>query len=312
MNQYPYFPVETIEGRKLYGIFELVAIYKRHFNLMRYFLIFIFFIATNLKAQTLLNFDKRFVESEDEWVAFSPDKDSSYAYGFIYIDEQAGLTLNYEGTFKITPTGQFIPKKLNSTNMKVRLQPNNVLVAFIPESKFQELEITAIPEWLKYYKTDTNSVSRLYHWGFMYNGWNECAKALTFLEKAEKIEPTYKELAVELAYSYNCLGQYDNAASVLKDALKANPQDAYTNKELIYALIKSGQLDKASESCKKAIAICTDKTYNGENCYNLLHTYFVKKDKENFSVWLSETKKWNANNDQLLKSITTMEREMNK
>jgi tetratricopeptide (TPR) repeat protein len=285
---------------------------KRHFNLMRYFLIFIFFIATNLKAQTQLNFDQRFVESEDKWVAFQKGKDSSYAYGFIYIDEQAGLTLNYEGTFTITPTGEFVPKKLDSTSLKVRLEPNNVLVAFIPESKFQELKITAIPEWLKYYKTDTNSVARLYRWGFMYNGWNECAKALTFLEKAEKIAPTYKGLAVELAFSYNCLGQYDNAVSVLKEALKANPQDAYTNKELIYALIKSGQLDKASEGCKKAIAICTDKTYNGENCYNLLNTYFVRKDKENFNIWLNETKKWNGNNDKLLKSITTMETEMNK
>jgi tetratricopeptide (TPR) repeat protein len=146
----------------------------------------------------------------------------------------------------------------------------------------------------------------------MYNGWDECAKALSYLKKAYKTDPNYKGLAVELAYSYNCLGQYDSAVSVLKDALKANPQDAYTNKELVYAQIKSGQLDKASESCKNAILVCTDKTYNGENCYNLLHEYFVKNDKGNFNLWLSETKKWNANNDKLMESITTMENEINK
>lgn len=279
---------------------------------MKHFLLLIFLFATRLNAQTILNFDKRFVQSEDNWVAFQQNKDSSYGYGFIYIDEQAGLTLNYEGTFKISPTGEFVPKKFDSTNIKVRLEPNKVLVAFIPESKFQELKITAIPEWLKYYKTDTNSIARLYRWGFMYNGWDECAKALSFLEKAHKINPNYKGLAVELAYSFNCLEQYDSAVSVLKDALKANPQDAYTNKELVYALIKLGQLDKASESCKNAIAVCTDKTYNGENCYNLLREYFVKNDKGNFNLWLNETKKWNVDNDKLIKSITTMEKEINK
>lgn len=279
---------------------------------MKHFLLLIFLFATRLNAQTILNFDKRFVQSEDNWVAFQQNKDSSYGYGFIYIDEQAGLTLNYEGTFKISPTGEFVPKKFDSTNIKVRLEPNKVLVAFIPESKFQELKITAIPEWLKYYKTDTNSIARLYRWGFMYNGWDECAKALSFLEKAHKINPNYKGLAVELAYSFNCLEQYDSAVSVLKDALKANPQDAYTNKELVYALIKLGQLDKASESCKNTIAVCADKTYNGENCYNLLREYFVKNDKGNFNLWLNETKKWNVDNDKLIKSITTMEKEINK
>lgn len=279
---------------------------------MKYSFFLTFLIVTNLKAQSFLKFDKRYVQSEDKWVAFEKDKDSSYAYGFIYIDAQAGLTLNYEGTFKITPTGEFLPKKIDSMNMKVRLNPNNVLVAFIPENKFQELKIPAIPEWLKFYKTDSNSVARLYRWGFMYNGWNECAKALTFLEKAENIDPTFKGLAVELAYSYNCLNRYNDAASILQVALGNNPKDAYTNKELIYAQVKSGQLDKASESCKNAIAVCTDKTYNGENCYNLLHEYYLKKDKENFNLWLAETKKWNAENDKLIKSIEFMKNELNK
>jgi len=117
---------------------------------MKYLLILVTLLATELNAQTTLNFDKRFLQSEDKWVAFKPDKDSTYAYGFIYIDPQAGLTLNYEGTFKVNPTGEFVPKKLDSTNMKVRLQPNNVLVAFIPDNKFQELKISPIPNWLKY------------------------------------------------------------------------------------------------------------------------------------------------------------------
>jgi hypothetical protein len=113
---------------------------------MKYILLLIALASMRIKAQTPLDFDKRFVECEDKWVAFQKDKDSLYAFGFIYIDGQAGLTLKNEGTFTISTTGQFVPKRLDSTNVKYRLQPNNILVAFIPEGKYGELKITAIPE----------------------------------------------------------------------------------------------------------------------------------------------------------------------
>lgn len=277
---------------------------------MRYFLILFALIAINLNAQTMLTFDKRFVECEDKWVAFQMNKDSTYSYGFIYIDSQAGLTLNYEGNFKISQSGYFAPNKIDSTSIKIRLEPNNVLVAIIPMNKFKELKIKAIPDWLRFYKTDTASVERLYRWGYMYNGWDECAKALTFLEKAQSIDPKFNGLEVELAYSYNCLCQYDKAILALQNALETSPADAYVNKELIYAQIKSGQLDKASESCKKAIKVCTDKTYNGENCYNLLYAYYLKNDKVNFDLWLAETKIWSANNADMTQRIKNMEEEL--
>jgi len=120
---------------------------------MKYLFIFFTLLTATVQGQMVLQFDKRFVESEDRWVAFQKGKDSSFMYGFIYIDAEAGLTLNYEGNFTISGAGIFIPKKMDSANFKMRLQPNNVRVAFIPESKFAELQIAAIPEWLKYYKT---------------------------------------------------------------------------------------------------------------------------------------------------------------
>ncbi len=277
---------------------------------MKSILILLTLFTSFLQAQSPLQFNKPFVESEDKWVAFPKGKDSTNAYGFIYIDAAAGLTFNFEGTFTVSANGTFVPKKLDSASYKVRLQPNNVRVAFIPENKFKELNISAIPEWLHFYKTDTSSTERLYRWGYLYNGWNQCAKALTYLERAQQQEPGFKGLSVELAFSYNCLKQYNKAVAVLQNALVANPTDAYTNKELIYAQIESGQLDKASESCKRAIAVCTDKTYNGENCYNLLHNYYEKKDKTNFTAWLAETKKWTATNAELTRSIKMMEEDL--
>jgi tetratricopeptide (TPR) repeat protein len=136
--------------------------------------------------------------------------------------------------------------------------------------------------------------------------------ALTYLEKAQKINPKFKGLEVELAFSYNCLNQYDKAIFVLKNALETTPTDAYCFKELIYSQIKSGQLDKASESCKKAVSVCTDKTYNGEMCYNLLHEFYLKKDNKNFSLWADETKKWTSTKANLTNSIKAMEEDLAK
>lgn len=275
-------------------------------------LLLLFFIVTNLNAQSTLDFNKRFVESEDKWVAFQKNEEDSYAYGFIYIDEDAGLTLNYEGTFTITQNGEFIPTKFNNSSMKVRLEPNDVLVAFIPEDKFNNLKIEAVPDWLKYYKENENSIERLYKWGFMYNGWNECAKALTFLEKAEKINPKHPQLAVELSFSYNCLKQYSKAENILEKEIKSNSKDAYVSKEYIYTLTKSNNIDKAIKQYKAAAKILEDKQYDAENCYNILQYFYFKKDKENFNIWYKELSKLEINNEMIKQYANTMNEDINK
>jgi len=275
------------------------------------YLLLLFLVAAKLSAQSNLNFSKRFVESEDQWVALPKNDDDSYGYGFIYIDEDAGLTLNYEGVFTITKDGEFVPTKIDRS-IKARLEPNDVLVAFIPEDKFNELKIDAVPDWLKYYKEDENSIERLYKWGFIYNGWNECAKALTFLEKAEKINPKYPQLAVELAFSYNCLKQYNKAESILEKEIKSNSKDAYVSKEYIYTLTKSNNIDKAIKQYKAAAKTIEDKQYDTENCYNILQYFYFNKDKENFNIWHKELSKLEINNDMIKQYANAMNKDINK
>ena len=258
---------------------------------MKNILLTIFFLSTlNCFSQDKLIFNTKFVQSEDKWVAFEADSVGSHNFGFIYIDSQAGLTLDYAGTFKIDNNGKFIIKKKElDGSMKVRLQPNNRLVAIIPESHFSELAISKFPEWLKYYKENENSIERLYKWGYMYNGWGECAKALEFLEKANKINPDYKGLRVELGYSYNCLNQSEKAIIILKEAIKHEPKDAYIYKELLYSQIHNNQLKEAIETYEKILKVVEDKTYNAENAYNILGEYFRQKNIEKFYEWIAKT-----------------------
>jgi tetratricopeptide (TPR) repeat protein len=251
------------------------------------------------EPQVSLEFDKRFVECEDQWVVFSMSEDSTFTYGFIYIDSEAGLTFNREGLFKITANGAIEIEKLSGTSIKTRLEPNDVQVAIVSESLFEELEIQKTPDWLKHYKTDENTAARQYKWGFMYNGWGECKRALPFLMKAKELDPGFKNVAVEIAFSYNCLKDYDKAIAVLETELKLNPTDAYVIKEYIYSVCKTDAIDKAVNQFNSSAKTIDDDIYCAENCFNIMQYYYSKGDKKNFKIWHKELKKWPNENKQI-------------
>lgn len=194
--------------------------------------------------------------------------------------------------------------------MKSRLEPSNVLVAIIPESHYPDLGVNRYPDWLRFYKTNENAASRLFKWGFIYNSWNECEKALEFLEKAYKQNPDYEGLRVELAFSYNCLKQFEKADVILTEAVKKQPLDAYINKELIYTQLHVGDIEKAKKTYWNFLKKGTDKTYNSENAFNILGTYFQKGDSKSFYEWLSKTEL--ENDAKFEKYITAMKQRLPK
>lgn len=275
---------------------------------------FIFFLSKSTNAQNILKFDKANYQCEDKWVAYQMNKDSTYTFGFIYIDSQAGLTFNYEGNFKIDKSGRFIkPKKEIKDEIgfiKTRIEPSRVAIAEIPKSKFKELEIESTPKWLANYKTDENTINRLFRWGFMYNGWNECEKALTFLEKAEKIDPNYKGLQTELAFSYNALKKFEKAEICLLKALKNNPEDCYTLKELAYSYNNQEKINDVISIYKKMTKTCKENEFIQETAFNLAGKYYEAKDKSNFKKWKIEAEKWSTTENQFTKNLKLMEEEL--
>jgi tetratricopeptide (TPR) repeat protein len=263
-------------------------------------------------SQVDFDFKNLLINCVDRWVVFQREKDSTWALGFVYFDTQAGLTLNYEGKMSRSAEGVYSVARNENGMFKYRLQPNQVQVALLPENKFEELGIKKSPDWLAIYNRDTTSITRLYKRGFALNAWGECARALDYLSRASQADPKYPGLTVEMSFSYNCLEQYDKAIALLEAAISNNPDDAYLKKELIYSHTKSGDLPKAGELLKKALAELKDTSYHAESCYNLLYSYFMKKDKKNFAAWLDETKKWGKGNEQITKSIGLMEKELAK
>ncbi len=279
---------------------------------MKFLFLLFGLLAIPLHAQTNLQFDKRLIECEDKWVAFNNDKDSSYLFGFIYIDGQAGLTLNHEGTFRYTTDRRIVVEKLSSNSIKYRLQPSNKKVAILPVTMYIDLNIETVPEWLSFYKKDTGRVKGLYQWGYIYNAWNECEKALTFLQRAREKDPRYEGLAVELAFSYNCLNEFQKAEDILEEEVKTNSSNAYVNKEYIFTLAKNKKIEKAVKQFKQSVKNEIDKIYNAENCYNIAQYFYNEKDKNNFNIWYKELSNWPNENENITKYAKLMYLEINK
>ena len=224
---------------------------------MKYLLLLITLITTNLNAQNILKFDKRNVQCENKWIVRQIDKDSIYTFGFIYIDSQAGLTFNYEGKFKIDKNGKFIRIKEEPISQKQRLVPNRIALAEIPEDKFKELTIEKEPSWMKFYKGDVNSVEHLYRWGYIYNGYQESEIALTYLEKADKINPNF-EYIIDTFY---------------KDLNKDINQIMYAQKKATEIVFKNKNIPFRSFEIRKR----DEKTLGELFCFFILETILIGK-----------------------------------
>lgn len=264
-------------------------------------------IAIRSDAQDQLVFSKLFIEAHEQWIALPPDSSGNHSFGFVYIDTQAGLTLDFGGSFSILADGSFKKQPSEKLSIKYRIPHNARKVAIIPEHKLVDLGVTPIPGWLKIYQGEQPTANRFYRLGFIFNEWQQCEPALQFLLAAEKLDAKLPGLATEFAFTYNCMEKYDQAIPYIQQALRVDSKDAYTNKELIYALSQTGKLTEAEAAFNSAKAVVTDKTWFSEMAYNILHGYYDKKDRVNFDKWVAITKAQQPLDPMIAKNIALLE-----
>jgi tetratricopeptide (TPR) repeat protein len=259
---------------------------------MKYLFIFFVCITLQASAQNQLNFNKGFMESLNKWVALKTGADTIYAYGFIYMDVNAGLTAREGGLFKIKDNVFVGHKNLPYQIQLQRLHDDGrIKVAWIPDEKVKELQEEIEPSWLKGYKVDTASVSYLFRMGFSYNAGNQTNKALYYLNRVKKADPNYNGLAFEYIYAYNGTKQFDKAEAIIMEQLKKTPKDGSLYKELVFAQLGAGKMPQAEDSFKQASTFC-GISLKTEMAYNITYTYFSQKNKEKFNTWANDMQSW--------------------
>lgn len=261
-----------------------------------------------------LNFDTKFFNAIDKNVVFPKNKkDSTYAYGYIYIDQSAGLTFRYYGTFKLNEgTFNSIERKSENSMMIYRLGRNTSNVYILNESQIQTLELSNTPEWLEIYKSNEDTAEYMKDIGNSLNAVGGSQTALKYLEKAYTLEPHLDGLEFELAFAYNALKQFDKAVPVLENAIKNDSTNYLFYKELGYSYKFLGQVDKAEKTYKKGIKISSNDNIKSEMALNMTHTFFELKNREKFDEWSQLTRQYSKPGSQFSKYIDMFENDWDK
>ena len=274
----------------------------------------LFLTNANAQENNELKFETNFYDAVNKWVVL-PKKstDTTYTYGFIYIDISAGITFHLGGSFFIDKNNKYIGDAEPGHQMtKKRLDnPNIVKMAVLNNKKMAELNLTKEPDWLVHYKFSEDSVENLKQLGYHFNHVGACEKALLYLNKAYKKEPHYKGLEFEIAYAHNHLGQYDKSIPILEKALKNDSKNYSFYRELGYAYSKLNKLDMAEKTYKKGISLSDSNFEKSEMAVNMAQGYFLIKNKAKFDEWAKITKTYAEKDSQYAQYIDFFEKEWN-
>ncbi|WP_299335041.1 tetratricopeptide repeat protein [uncultured Psychroserpens sp.] len=261
---------------------------------------------------TELQFETKYFNAVDKWVAFpKKEVDTSYTFGFIYIDEQAGFTFDYHSNFINTENGLKIIPRTFEAGLKSRLSPNTMDVAVLTDKQVSELELETEPDWLAIYKRNSEETEYLKNIGFHYNAVGASNLALEPLKKAYSQDPHFIGLEFELAYAYNALGKYNEAIEVLDKAIENDPEIFWFYRELGFSYKNIGQIEKAETIYKQGIKLTDDNAQKAEMAINMAQAYYLQKNKEKFDEWAKLTRKFTDESSIFNQYIDTWEEKLN-
>lgn len=183
-------------------------------------------------------------------------------------------------------------------SIKSRLSPNTANVHILSENEVKQLNLPNQPDWLKFYKTNDNTVSYYKNIGYHYNAVGASQNAIEPLLKGYKIEPHYEGLEFELSYAYNATKNHEKAIEILNNAIENDPENFWFLRELGFAYKNLGNFEKAEETYNKGIAISNDKNQKAEMAINMAQSYFQLKNKQKFEEWANITKQYTEKGSQ--------------
>lgn len=255
--------------------------------------VILFILVSNFCYAQNFRFDKKIYEAVDHWVVFDKqDGDSTYMYGFIYIDQSAGFTFHFGSRFSVRD-GVLVGQQEDLTRIiKSRLSANTYPVHILTDVERQQLKLPEQPDWLKLYKANENTLLYKKSIGLFYNSVGASDRAIPILMSAYDEDPNFAGLVFELAYAYNATQQYNYAIEVLDKAIQAEPTNFWLYRELGYAYKQSGDLLHADSIYRKGISLSNDKAQQAEMGINMVQAYYEKLDRKNFDEWLKITRQY--------------------
>ncbi len=276
----------------------------------------------------VFTYNKSYYECEDKWVTHQSKKDTNnYSIGFIYLDLEAGYTLQYYSSFSIDADENYIlDTTLNIYSIKVRLENElayflnisdeygfdttintandytNAKYAIIPDGIIEKLKLPKEPDWLKLYRIDDNPVKSMTKRGYHLNHLGRSDLAIPFLENAYELSKDSSDLNFELSYAYNATKQFEKAYFILDKAVAIDTNNVLLLKELAYALTHLQRFSETEQICLKILDKTDDNDLKCETMINLIGIYY-RFDIEKAKYWYSKCKQYVSSDSRFKKHI---------
>jgi len=265
---------------------------------MKYLFILLLLCALDAKAQNRLKFEKRFIDCENKWIAMPLDDGTKYAFGYVYLDNSAGLTFKLKGSFTIE-NNVYLPK--DSPEVKSRIEPTEIKVSLIPSKRFAELKVEESPKELEYIGK-SNSRDRYLKKAQTYRKW-----------KMHKLADRYETLASDNSYTYPSYDgfkfisenteQYNETTT--RKVFAGNYTDSY--KQEIFWLAKANKMRDAQLTYIDAIRYCEDEAAKADMAYNIAYQYYIMSEVKKFNIWSNEVKRWIVKDNNYVVKIEKMQ-----
>lgn len=274
-----------------------------------------FFSCFSQEATTNLKFDTKYYQAIDQWVVFpKKEKDSTYLYGFVYVDQTAGFTFNLESSFQIKNGEFFVMRdslsKTSSIKSRLGSRYNSLNLALLTEEQQKKLRLPKKPEWLEIYQRGKNSVGYLKNMGYHLNHIGVSSEAIVYLKEAYGKNAKHDGVYFELVFAYNATNQYNKAKEVLLEAIKEDANKLLYYKELMYSYMSLKNYKEAEKTTVKGIELDGSDSIKAEMSLNLTSIFFNLKDYDKFKKWLLVTKSYETNNNQIKGYIEVFDKEL--
>jgi len=262
-------------------------------------LVSLLLLASSATSAEPFAFENRLSDFEGRWVVLpgAPGKDV-FPFGFVYVDPEAGFTLDVGGLLRLDADGKYVrvPDRIGTEvryvwRMDARRNPR---AAPLPKEAIAQLGLEEFPAIIRGYADTSDPITHRVLWGRHLNHVGDSRRALEYLEPAYAEKPDAKGLEFELAYAYNALERPRDALAVLEKAVARSPGDLLLGVELAYAHLSSGRLDLAIDLYLKLIPRCGERemVQKSEMAYNLSGAYTRLGDEASAEKWLASARAW--------------------
>jgi hypothetical protein len=250
---------------------------------------------TFISATAALCRDTRATDAENRWVAFGST--DPYAVALVYLDPQAGFTMDVAGRTSLDQEGQ--PRPLTAAtptrgaSLKIRML-GNPWVHVLSDEWLARLKLEKVPAWLAAYADRSDPVSQKVHRASAYNGIGEPAAALALLESSPADVVARPGGAYELAFALNALQKFDRAIETASPVLQREPRNWQVCKELAFAFAHGGRPLDAVRQYQDCMAIVPEggKEVRSEMAFNLAGVYRGLGEPAQCLEWLARAREW--------------------